>query len=86
MPLILIWTVGFLTRRNTRRIKWTRFRTPSLLGRRRPIYTGKSWIRATTYSKLVTRRGFTYSYYFSPAAEGKPVLFFVHGFLSGSYL
>ncbi|KAF8990696.1 alpha/beta-hydrolase [Hymenopellis radicata] len=38
------------------------------------------------FKNLKTQRGFTYRYYFSAPAEGKPVLFFSHGFPSGSYL
>ena len=33
-----------------------------------------------------TSRGYTYNYYFSPAASGKPYLFFSHGFPSCAYL
>ncbi|KAJ7250806.1 alpha/beta-hydrolase [Mycena rebaudengoi] len=36
--------------------------------------------------QVKTQRGFTYSYYFSPAAADKPVLFLAHGFPSGAYL
>ncbi|KAJ7087043.1 alpha/beta-hydrolase [Mycena crocata] len=38
------------------------------------------------YKQAKTQRGLTYSYYFSPAAAGKTVLFFAHGFPSSSYL
>ncbi|KAJ7179748.1 alpha/beta-hydrolase [Mycena filopes] len=39
------------------------------------------------YKQLKTKRGFTYSYFFSPAvAPGKPVLLFAHGFPSDSTL
>ncbi|KAJ7722821.1 alpha/beta-hydrolase [Mycena metata] len=38
------------------------------------------------YKTVKTRRGFTYSYYFSPPATGKPVLFFAHGFPANSSL
>ncbi|KAJ6493062.1 alpha/beta-hydrolase [Mycena sanguinolenta] len=38
------------------------------------------------YKKTKTKRGFTYSYYFSAPASGKPVLFFSHGFPSASFL
>lgn len=38
------------------------------------------------YKKVKTRRGFTYSYYVSPPATGKPVLFFAHGFPANSSL
>lgn len=38
------------------------------------------------YKQAKTQRGFTYSYYFSPAAAGKPILFFSHGFPSSSVL
>ncbi|KAJ7882476.1 alpha/beta-hydrolase [Mycena leptocephala] len=38
------------------------------------------------YKQLKTQRGFTYSYYWSPPATGKPVLFFAHGFPEGSFL
>ncbi|KAJ7087044.1 alpha/beta-hydrolase [Mycena crocata] len=37
------------------------------------------------YKQAKTQRGFNYSYYFSPAAAGKPVLFFSHGFPTSSY-
>ncbi|KAJ6476889.1 alpha/beta-hydrolase, partial [Mycena sanguinolenta] len=40
----------------------------------------------TNYKKTKTKRGFTYSYYFSAPAPGKPVLFFSHGFPSASFL
>ncbi|KAJ7913192.1 alpha/beta-hydrolase [Mycena leptocephala] len=38
------------------------------------------------YKQLKTQRGFTYSYYWCPAATGKPVLLFAHGFPEGSFL
>ncbi|KAJ7046132.1 alpha/beta-hydrolase [Mycena alexandri] len=38
------------------------------------------------YKQVKTQRGFTYSYYFSPPAAGKPFLLFSHGFPSASYL
>ncbi|KAJ7716230.1 alpha/beta-hydrolase [Mycena maculata] len=37
------------------------------------------------YKKVKTGRGFTYSYYFSAANAGMPVLFFAHGFPSSSF-
>ncbi|KAJ7845852.1 alpha/beta-hydrolase [Mycena olivaceomarginata] len=37
------------------------------------------------YKQLKTQRGFNYSYYWSPPAPGKPVLFFSHGFPAGSF-
>ncbi|KAK7046607.1 epoxide hydrolase [Favolaschia claudopus] len=40
----------------------------------------------SNYRQTKTKRGFTYSYYFSPPASGKPVLFFSHGFPSSSTL
>jgi soluble epoxide hydrolase / lipid-phosphate phosphatase len=36
------------------------------------------------YKDLVVARGFTYHYYFSPPTNGKPFLFFLHGFPSTS--
>ncbi|KAJ7021645.1 alpha/beta-hydrolase [Mycena alexandri] len=36
------------------------------------------------YKQVKTKRGFNYSYYFSPPATSKPVLFFAHGFPGGS--
>ncbi|KAJ7722799.1 Alpha/Beta hydrolase protein [Mycena metata] len=36
------------------------------------------------YKETKTRRGLTYSYYFSAPATGKPVLFFAHGFPANS--
>ncbi|KAJ7474241.1 alpha/beta-hydrolase [Mycena latifolia] len=38
------------------------------------------------YKQVKTQRGFTYAYYFSPPAAGKPVLFFAHGFPCSSHL
>ncbi|KAJ7321028.1 alpha/beta-hydrolase [Mycena albidolilacea] len=40
----------------------------------------------TRYKQLKTQRGFNYSYYWSPPAPGKPVIFFAHGFPAGSFL
>ncbi|KAK7046606.1 epoxide hydrolase [Favolaschia claudopus] len=40
----------------------------------------------SNYRQTKTKRGFIYSYYFSPPASGKPVLFFSHGFPSNSTL
>ncbi|KAJ6493065.1 alpha/beta-hydrolase [Mycena sanguinolenta] len=40
----------------------------------------------SNYKQTKTKRGFTYSYYFSAPALGKPVLFFSHGFPSPSFL
>ncbi|KAF8211157.1 alpha/beta-hydrolase [Mycena galopus ATCC 62051] len=40
----------------------------------------------SNYKQTKTKRGFTYSYYFSPPTPGKPVLFFSHGFPSASSL
>ncbi|KAJ6562352.1 alpha/beta-hydrolase [Mycena capillaripes] len=40
----------------------------------------------SNYKQTKTQRGFTYSYYFSPPAAGKPVLLFSHGFPSASFL
>lgn len=37
------------------------------------------------YKQHKTQRGFTYSYFFSPPASQKPVLFFFHGFPSCAY-
>ena len=37
------------------------------------------------YKETTTLRGFTYHYYHSPAAPGKPTLLFLHGFPSSSY-
>ncbi|KAI9059137.1 alpha/beta-hydrolase [Trametes sanguinea] len=37
------------------------------------------------YKDTVTSRGFTYHYYHSPPAPGKPTLLFLHGFPSSSY-
>ncbi|KAK7051648.1 hypothetical protein VNI00_004627 [Paramarasmius palmivorus] len=42
-------------------------------------------MEASAYKDVKTSRGLNYHYYFSPAAEGKPVLVFVHGFPSTSY-
>ncbi|KAJ7139222.1 alpha/beta-hydrolase [Mycena epipterygia] len=41
-----------------------------------------------SFKEIKTQRGFTYSYYFSPRIpdSGKPVIFFSHGFPSGSYV
>ena len=37
------------------------------------------------YKNVTVRRGLTYRYYYSPPADaGKPTLFFIHGFPSGS--
>ncbi|KAJ7642024.1 alpha/beta-hydrolase [Roridomyces roridus] len=38
----------------------------------------------TRYKNIKTRRGFTYSYYYSHPAPGKPVILLVHGFPGGS--
>ncbi|KAF7349401.1 Epoxide hydrolase [Mycena sanguinolenta] len=38
------------------------------------------------YKQTKTKRGFTYSYFYSAPASGKPVLFFAHGFPSASFL
>ncbi|KAF7358407.1 Epoxide hydrolase [Mycena venus] len=38
------------------------------------------------YKQTRTKRGLTYSYYFSPPASSKPILFFSHGFPSASFL
>ncbi|KAG6812245.1 hypothetical protein H0H92_003785 [Tricholoma furcatifolium] len=40
---------------------------------------------STLYKSAKTRRNFTYSYYFSAPAAGKPVILFTHGFPSTSY-
>jgi len=40
----------------------------------------------TRYKQVKTQRGFTYSYYWSLPAAGKPVLFFSHGFPESSFL
>jgi pimeloyl-ACP methyl ester carboxylesterase len=40
---------------------------------------------SSRYKQLKTQRGFNYSYYWSPPAPGKPVLFFSHGFPAGSF-
>ncbi|KAJ6476950.1 alpha/beta-hydrolase [Mycena sanguinolenta] len=40
----------------------------------------------SNYKQTKTKRGFTYSYYFSAPTPGKPVLFFSHGFPSASFL
>jgi hypothetical protein len=32
------------------------------------------------YKQTKTKRGFSYTYYYSPPTAGKPVLFFSHGF------
>ena len=42
-------------------------------------------MNALKYKDCVVQRGFTYHYYYSPAAPGKPTLFFVHGFPSTSF-
>ncbi|KAJ6614936.1 alpha/beta-hydrolase [Mycena sp. CBHHK59/15] len=46
----------------------------------------KSEMNQSHVKQVKTQRGFTYSYYFSPPAAGKPVIFFSHGFPSGAYL
>lgn len=38
----------------------------------------------TKFKDVQVKRGYTYHYYYSPAAPGKPTLFFVHGFPSTS--
>ncbi|KAJ7660228.1 Alpha/Beta hydrolase protein [Mycena polygramma] len=38
------------------------------------------------YRHAKPQRGLTYSYYWSPPAAGKPVIFFSHGFPSASFL
>ena len=38
----------------------------------------------TKFKDVQVKRGYTYHYYNSPAAPGKPTLFFVHGFPSTS--
>ncbi|KAJ6493063.1 alpha/beta-hydrolase [Mycena sanguinolenta] len=40
----------------------------------------------SNYKQTKTKRGFTYSYYYSAPAPGKPVLFFAHGFPSPSFV
>lgn len=40
---------------------------------------------ASLYKTTAVSRGFTYHYYHSPAATGKPTILFVHGFPSSSY-
>ncbi|KAF8193256.1 alpha/beta-hydrolase [Mycena galopus ATCC 62051] len=40
----------------------------------------------SSYKQTKTKRGFTYSYYHSAPASGKPVLFLSHGFPSPSFL
>ncbi|KAF7349403.1 Esterase/Lipase [Mycena sanguinolenta] len=40
----------------------------------------------SNYKQIKTMRGFTYSYYYSAPAPGKPALFFAHGFPSVSFL
>ncbi|KAJ7310693.1 alpha/beta-hydrolase [Mycena albidolilacea] len=40
----------------------------------------------SNYKQTKTKRGFNYTYYYSPPAAGKPVLFFSHGFPSASFL
>ncbi|KAJ7205340.1 alpha/beta-hydrolase [Mycena haematopus] len=40
----------------------------------------------SNYKQTKTKRGFTYSYFFSAPASGKPVLFFSHGFPTASFL
>ncbi|EIW56049.1 alpha/beta-hydrolase [Trametes versicolor FP-101664 SS1] len=37
------------------------------------------------YKEVAVQRGFTYRYYHSPPAQGKPTLLFVHGFPSTAY-
>ena len=39
----------------------------------------------TLYKKTTVPRGFTYHYYYSPAAPGKPTLLFLHSFPTSSY-
>ena len=39
----------------------------------------------TKFKDVQVKRGYTYHYYNSPAAPGKPTLFFVHGFPSTSH-
>lgn len=39
----------------------------------------------SSYKDIVTSRGLTYHYYYSPAQDGKPTLLFVHGFPSTSW-
>ncbi|KAJ7889455.1 alpha/beta-hydrolase [Mycena olivaceomarginata] len=45
----------------------------------------QQWIRATT-SKPRLNEGLTYSYFCSPSASSKPILFLSHGFPSASFL
>ncbi|KAJ7048342.1 alpha/beta-hydrolase [Mycena amicta] len=40
----------------------------------------------TRFKQTKTQRGFTYSYYFAAPSEGKPTLFFAHGFPTPAYL
>ncbi len=40
---------------------------------------------ASLYKTATVSRGFTYHYYYSPAAKGKPTILFIHGFPSSSY-
>ncbi len=37
------------------------------------------------YKDVKVKRGLIYHYYYSPAAPGKPTLFFIHGFPSTSF-
>ncbi|KAJ6479527.1 Alpha/Beta hydrolase protein [Mycena vitilis] len=43
-------------------------------------------MEGSLYKQRTTRRGTTYSYYWSPPAEDKPVIFFSHGFPSASFV
>ncbi|KAF8064072.1 alpha/beta-hydrolase [Lyophyllum atratum] len=42
-------------------------------------------MHSSLYKSVTTRRGFKYSYYFSPPTVGKPVILFAHGFPYTSY-
>ena len=39
----------------------------------------------TGFKDVKVKRGYTYRYYSSLASSGKPTLFFIHGFPSGSF-
>ncbi|TFY64338.1 hypothetical protein EVG20_g5975 [Dentipellis fragilis] len=50
-----------------------------------PTCDPRSMMDASEYKKHTTSRGFSYSYYASPAQGDKPTLLFVHGFPSSSW-
>ena len=37
-------------------------------------------MEASLYKDITTSRGFKYHYYYSPAADSKPTILFIHGF------